>query len=70
MQVVGYFGSGTATSTTILDGGTETVNPFGTDDSAQISGGTQNVLGFAGGDTIFTGSQIIASGGMRQRHDR
>ena len=56
-------GSGTATSTTILSGGTEIVSGPGTDDGAMISGGTQLDYSLASGATIFTGSQVVESGG-------
>ena len=55
--------SGTATSTTILSGGTEIISSGGIDSGARISGGTQLDYGMANGATIFTGSQVVESGG-------
>jgi autotransporter passenger strand-loop-strand repeat protein len=50
-----------ADPTRIFAGGTEIVS--GTDNGAQISGGVQKVFGSASGATVFTGSQVIESGG-------
>ncbi len=62
-QVVGYFTGGTASSTTILSGGTEIISSGSIDSGAQISGGTQLDYGLANGATVFTGSQVVESGG-------
>src|ERR1700722_4956964 len=52
---------GVVDPTRIFAGGTEIVS--GTDNGAQISGGVQKVFGSASGATVFTGSQVIESGG-------
>ena len=44
-------------------GGLEIVSAGGTDLGAQISGGEQDVYGLASGATVFTGSQVVESGG-------
>jgi autotransporter passenger strand-loop-strand repeat protein len=62
-QIVGAGGLGTATITTIDSGGSEIVNAGGTDDGAQISGGEQDVHGYASGAMVFTGSQVVEGGG-------
>jgi autotransporter passenger strand-loop-strand repeat protein len=59
----------TASGTIVNSGGNETVSSggstfiAGTDQNARISGGEQDVYGVATGDTIFTGSQVVESGG-------
>jgi autotransporter passenger strand-loop-strand repeat protein len=55
--------SGGIASGTILSGGSEIVSARGTDDGAQISGGEQIVYGSASGVTVFTGTQVVESGG-------
>jgi autotransporter passenger strand-loop-strand repeat protein len=55
---------GIANSTIIDDGGTETVSSGGTDLGGQISGGEQDVYGFASGTAVFTGSQVVEAGGL------
>jgi autotransporter passenger strand-loop-strand repeat protein len=57
------FSGGLADPTTILSGGSETVSAHGTDDGAKISGGTQLDYGLASGAMVFTGAQVIESGG-------
>ena len=52
---------GSASATTISTSGLEIVS--GTDAGAQISGGEQDVYGAANSDTIFTGSQVVETGG-------
>jgi len=47
----------------IYSGGSETISAGGTDGGAQISGGTQFDYGTATGVTVFTGSQVVESGG-------
>jgi hypothetical protein len=37
----------------------ETVSSTGTDSGAQISGGEQDVFGFASDVTVFAGSQVV-----------
>src|SRR5262245_39390426 len=54
---------GTADPTTISSGGSEIVSGGGTDLGALISGGVQDVFGLASGATVFTGSQVVESGG-------
>ena len=54
---------GLADPTTIYSGGREIVSAHGTDDGAQISGGKQLVYGSASGATVFTGTQVVESGG-------
>jgi len=54
---------GTADPTVIASGGTEVISAHGTDLGAQISGGVQIVLGVASGATVFSGAQIIRTGG-------
>jgi autotransporter passenger strand-loop-strand repeat protein len=54
---------GFADPTVIYSGGTETISSGGSDDGAQISGGIQFDYGFASGVTVFTGSQVVESGG-------
>ena len=41
----------------------EIISAHGTDSGAKISGGEQDVYGTANGATIFTGSQVVESGG-------
>src|SRR5947208_897250 len=48
-------GGGTAANTTIYAGGSETVSSVGTDNSAVLSGGMQDVFGYASSVTIFDG---------------
>ncbi len=55
---------GVADPAVISMGGSETISSGGTDGGAQISGGIQDVHGFASGVTIFTGSQVVESGGI------
>jgi fibronectin-binding autotransporter adhesin len=55
---------GVADPTRILAGGTESVSLGGIDSGGQISGGVQKVFGSASGATVFTGSQVIESGGV------
>ncbi len=55
---------GFADPTVIYTGGSETISAGGTDTGAQISGGTQFDYGPATGATIFTGSQVVRSGGV------
>ena len=57
-------GSGTAIGTTILLGGSEIIASTGIDSGAQISGGEQDLFGLASGVTVFTGSQVVESGGI------
>jgi autotransporter passenger strand-loop-strand repeat protein len=47
----------------IYSGGTEIVSSGGTDFGALISGGEQDVYGYASGATVFTGSQVVETGG-------
>jgi autotransporter passenger strand-loop-strand repeat protein len=55
---------GEADLTTVSSGGTEVVSAGGTDYGAQISGGEQDVFGYASGATVFTGGlQVVESGG-------
>jgi autotransporter passenger strand-loop-strand repeat protein len=54
---------GVADPVVISSGGSETVSVGGTDDGALISGGTQFVYGLASGAAVFTGSQVVESGG-------
>jgi autotransporter passenger strand-loop-strand repeat protein len=54
---------GLADPATIYSGGSETIRAGATDDGAHISGGTQFDYGLASGVTIFTGSQVVSSGG-------
>ena len=54
---------GIADPTTIGSGGTEVVHRGGTDLGALISGGEQDVFGFASGATVFSGLQIVEFGG-------
>jgi autotransporter passenger strand-loop-strand repeat protein len=50
--------------TAIFAGGSETVSAGGTDDGAQISGGTQTVFGLASGATVSSGgTETVSSGG-------
>jgi autotransporter passenger strand-loop-strand repeat protein len=56
--------SGLADPATIYSGGSETVSSGGTDLGALISGGTQFDYGFANGVTVFTGSEVVQSGGI------
>jgi autotransporter passenger strand-loop-strand repeat protein len=55
---------GVASATTIQSGGTETVSAGGTDRGASVSGGVQLDFGLASGVTVFTGSQVVESGGV------
>jgi fibronectin-binding autotransporter adhesin len=55
---------GVASATTIQSGGTETVSAGGTDRGASVSGGLQLDFGLASGVTVFTGSQVVESGGV------
>ena len=55
---------GIADPTRLLGGGTEIIASGGVDDAAQISGGEQDVFGSASGTTVFTGSQVVQSGGI------
>jgi autotransporter passenger strand-loop-strand repeat protein len=54
---------GFADPTIIYSGGSETISSGGADDGAQISGGTQFDYGVASGATVFTGLQVVDSGG-------
>ena len=54
---------GLADPTMIDSDGLEVVSAGGTDNGAQISGGEQDVLGLASDATVFTGSQVVESGG-------
>jgi autotransporter passenger strand-loop-strand repeat protein len=54
---------GTATGTVISGGGSEHLNVGGTDVSATIIGGKQEVYGFASSAIIFAGLQEIKTGG-------
>ena len=54
---------GTALDTTLDSGGSEIVSASGSDGGAQIEGGTQFDFGLASGATVFTGSQVVESGG-------
>jgi autotransporter passenger strand-loop-strand repeat protein len=54
---------GLADPATIYSGGTEIVSASGTDLGAQISGGEQDLFGYASGASVFTGSQVVESGG-------
>jgi autotransporter passenger strand-loop-strand repeat protein len=47
----------------IQSGGSENVSAGGTDLGAHISGGEQDVRGYASGATVFGGSQVIEAGG-------
>jgi autotransporter passenger strand-loop-strand repeat protein len=47
--------------TVIFSGGLEIVSSGGTDLGAQISGGEQDVFGYASGAALFTGSQVVKS---------
>jgi autotransporter passenger strand-loop-strand repeat protein len=49
--------------TTIDSGGTEIVHRGGSDLGALISGGEQEVFGYASSATVFAGAQIVESGG-------
>jgi autotransporter passenger strand-loop-strand repeat protein len=55
---------GTASGATISSGGTEIISAGGSDLGTQISGGLQLDYGSAGGATVFTGSQVVESGGL------
>ena len=52
-----------ADPTLIFSGGSEVVSAGGIDEGALVSGGAQIVYGLASGVTVFTGSQLIESGG-------
>jgi len=54
---------GLAEAATISSGGSEIVSEGGSDLGAAISGGKQLDSGFAGGATVFAGSQVVQSGG-------
>jgi len=47
-----------------LLGGSEIIASTGIDSGAQISGGEQDLFGLASGVTVFTGSQVVESGGI------
>ena len=55
-----------ADPTTIYSGGSEIVSAGGTDDGAQISGGTQLDYGLASGATIVSGVEVIEAGGCQR----
>ena len=55
---------GLADAATIESGGSEIVSVHGADDGAKISGGTQLVYGAANGATVFSGAQVVESGGI------
>jgi autotransporter passenger strand-loop-strand repeat protein len=57
--------AGGVASGTIVSDGIETISASGTDLAAQIVGGEQDVLGYAGGATLFVGLQ-----GKRGRHGK
>jgi len=52
-----------ASATTITGGAREIVRASGIDDGAKISGGKQLDYGLASGATVFTGAQVVESGG-------
>ena len=54
---------GLADPTTILGHGIEIIHSGGVDFGALIKGGTQFDLGLASSATVFTGSQVVVSGG-------
>ena len=54
---------GGASGAVIQNGGSETVSSGGIDSSARISGGEQDVYGFAGGAVLSGGQQIVEAGG-------
>jgi autotransporter passenger strand-loop-strand repeat protein len=58
---------GFADSTTLGSGGSETIGAGGTDYGTQIFGGTQFDYSLVSGDTVFSGSQVVASGGTAVR---
>ena len=61
---VDVLSGGVASGTVVSSGGTEIVSAGGTDDGARsVSGGTQLDYGLASGATVFTGSQVVESGG-------
>ena len=60
--------SGGLADPTIVSSGTTTVSAGGTDNGAQISGGTQLVYGVANAAIVFAGAEIVEFGRARQRH--
>jgi autotransporter passenger strand-loop-strand repeat protein len=56
--------SGGLADPTIVSSGTTTVSAGGTDNGAQISGGTQLVYGVANAAIVFAGAEIVESGGL------
>ena len=60
--------SGGFASSTTLSGGSEVVGAGGIDLGAEVSGGEQDVFAYASGATVFTGSQVIKSGGTAVVH--
>ena len=63
------FSGGLADPTTILGHGIEIIHSGGVDSGALIKGGTQFDSGLASSATVFTGSQVVVSGGTANEYD-
>lgn len=61
---LGVRAGGTADPATIYSGGYEIVSAGGSDLGALISGGSQLDYGYVSAATVFTGAQIVESGGV------